>query len=96
MTRLRDEIVRAIYMPDIKLAKQRKDRGSKINSDGEGVGRTGTQPLEMEGGYFRRTPYFRSGIRTVSDQEFLREVEAKIKGLEKQVSGLQTKVTHST
>ena len=36
------------------------------------------------------------GIRTVSDQEFLREVEVKMKGLEKQVSGLQTKVSHST
>ena len=96
MTRLRDEIVRAIYMPDIKLAKQRKDRGLKTNSDGKRVGLTGTQRLQMEGGYVRRTPYFRSGIRTVSDQEFLREVEVKMKGLEKQVSGLQTKVSHST
>jgi len=115
MTRLRDEFVRAIYMPEKRKGTNdstaetgnfyqgtvRKCNSTRLNTllplaaqrgGVRGVKGGGTEAVREGGSYFSRTPYFKSGIRTVNDHEFLRGLDKLVKGLEHEKSVLTKNV----
>jgi len=123
ITRLRDEIVRGVYMPErekevknemsdghsgirgtssIRLntlkpfTDQRDDnirkRLKQLQKDVSGAKDSGSDALRDGSSYFSRTPYFKSGIRTVTDNEYLRNLDLVLKRLEARVAVLTSNV----
>ena len=114
ITRLRDEFVRAIYMPDKRKGKSgagggwveagNESRGASKKSEAMRLNtlkplwaqkshlwsvKGGADAVREGSSYFSRTPYFKSGIRTYSDNEWVREMDTMLKGLETQVKNLR-------
>ena len=120
VTRLRDEIVCGIYMPEraktshdapstwhqgakgassirlntLKpLTEQRDDDVKKrLRQLQKDVSARDCEAVRDGPSYFSRTPYFKSGIRTVNDNIFLRNMDSMVKSLEKQVLDLKSSV----
>lgn len=126
MTRLRDEIVRGVYMPErekdvvkndlpsdglsrirgtssVRLntlkpfTDQRDDNVRKklkqLQKDVSSAKDSSLDALRDGNSYFSRTPYFKSGIRTVTDNEYLRNLDSVLKRLEARVSVLTSNVS---
>jgi hypothetical protein len=117
MSRLRDEFVRGIYMPekkgkmsedadakkrsmDISVSSQKHEgsrtrtvrslSGNAIDSGSANV--ASSEAVRAGASYFSRTPYFKSGIRTATDAEWLRGMDQTMKALEASSKNLQLQV----
>jgi hypothetical protein len=112
VSRLRDELVNAIYMPD-NNKKTQDVRGQTVirsralkehlevqSSQAASCPRhlpssqrtDDSEPMRDGRSYFSRTPYFTTGIRTLNDQVWLREIDKIVKSSRSEVASLQQKV----